>query len=50
MVLWVLHEAQKEFTGRSIPTATLYGRVLEHIDMSVDELQTILRRLGAQKH
>ena len=50
MVLWVLHEAQKEFTGLSIPTATLYGRVLEHIDMSVDELQTILRRLGAQKH
>ena len=50
MVLWVLHEAQKEFTGRSIPTATLYGRVVEHIDMSVDELQTILRRLGAQKH
>ena len=50
MVLWVLHEAQKEFPGRSVPTATLYGRVVEHIDMSVDELQTILRRLGAQKH
>ena len=49
MVLWVLHKAQKEFAGRSVPTATLYGRVVEHIDMSVDELQTILRRLGAQK-
>ena len=48
MVLWVLHKAQKEFAGRSIPTTTLYGRVVEHIDMSVDELQTILRRLGAQ--
>ncbi len=49
MVLWVLHKAQKEFAGRSVPTAALYGRVVEHIDMSVDELQTILRRLGAQK-
>jgi hypothetical protein len=49
-VLWVLHEAEKEFAGRSVPTATLYGRVVEHIDMSIDELQTILRRLGAQKH
>ncbi len=49
MVLWVLHKAQKEFAGRSVPTATLYGHVVEHIDMSVDELQAILRRLGVQK-
>ena len=49
-VLWVLREAEKEFAGRSVPTATLYGRVVEYIDMSIDELQTILRHLGAQKH
>lgn len=45
VVLWVLHETQKEMRGRNVPTAMLYGRVVEHIDMSVDELQRILQRL-----
>jgi hypothetical protein len=45
VVLWVLHEAQREFNGRNIATAMLYGRVVEYIDMSVDELQRILQRL-----
>jgi hypothetical protein len=48
VVLWVLHRAQEERGGRSVPTAMLYGRVVEHIDMSVDELQRILVRLGAR--
>jgi hypothetical protein len=32
-----------------VPTAQLYGRVVEHVDMSVDELQRILVRLGARR-
>ena len=47
VVLWVLSETQKELRGRSVPTAMLYGRVVEHLDMSPDELIAILQRLGA---
>ena len=45
VVLYVLHETQKELGGRNVPTAMLYGRVLERLDMSVEELQGILQRL-----
>lgn len=45
VVLWVLHKTQEELGGRNVPTAMLYGRVVEHVDMSVDELQAILQRL-----
>ncbi len=47
VVLWVLSELQKERGGRNVPTAMLYGRVVEHLDMSPDELNAILVRLGA---
>jgi hypothetical protein len=47
IVLSTLHELQREMDGRSVSTAMLYGRVLERIDLSVDELQAILERLGA---
>lgn len=47
IVLWQLSETQRELGGRSVPTAMLYGRVVEHLDMGVDELQRILQRLGA---
>lgn len=47
IVLWVLHQTQEELRGRNVPTAMLYGRVVEHIDMSVEELQRILARLAA---
>ncbi len=45
VILWCLHEAQKEFPGRNVPTATLYGRVVEHVDVSVPEFQRTLQRL-----
>lgn len=45
IVLWQIGEIQKERDGRSVPTTMLYGRVLEHVDLSVDELQKILQRL-----
>jgi hypothetical protein len=45
VILWQLSEAQKERGGRSVPTAMLYGRVVEHVDISVEELQRTLARL-----
>jgi hypothetical protein len=45
VVLYCIHQLQKERDGRNVPTAMLYGRVVEHVDMSEDELQGILQRL-----
>jgi len=45
VVLYCLHETQKEFPGRNVPTATLYGRVVEHIDISVPQFQKVMTRL-----
>ena len=44
IVLYCLDKTQKELGGRNVPTAMLYGRVLEYVDMSVDELQMILQK------
>lgn len=49
IVLWMLHEAQKEFPGRNVPTALLYGRVVEHINLSVPQFQNILARMVGVK-
>ena len=46
IVLTVLAEAERERGGRNVPTAMLYGRVLERIDISEAELQACLQRLG----
>lgn len=45
IVLHTLHETQRERGDRNVPTAMLYGRVVEKIDISVDELQRVLQRL-----
>jgi hypothetical protein len=45
IILWQLHEAQRELGGANVPTAMLYGRVVQHIDVSVDELQAAVQRL-----
>ena len=45
IVLWQLHETQREFPGRNVPTATLYGRVVEHANLSEREFLRILQRL-----
>ena len=47
IVLYCLDQAQKEMGGRNVPTAMLYGRVVEHINISEDELQRILQRLSS---
>lgn len=45
IILYCLHQAQNEMKGRNVPTIMLYGRVVEHIDISEEEFQTILSRL-----
>ena len=47
VVLYVLHEAQKERGGRNVPTAMLWGRVCEYFYISPGELTALLARLGA---
>jgi hypothetical protein len=46
VVLYCLNQLQKELSGRNAPTLMLYGRVVEHVNMSEDELQLILQRLS----
>lgn len=47
LVLYCLMQmqTQNEFKDRNVPTITLYGRVLEHIDMSQTEFQHILSKM-----
>ena len=33
IVLYCIHQVQKERDGRNVPTAMLYGRVVEYVDM-----------------
>ena len=49
VVLWVLHETQKERGGRNVPTPMLWGRVCEHFYISPEDLSLMLARLGARK-
>ena len=48
LILYVIHETQRELKGRNVPTAMLYGRVLEYVDMSEAELHDYLDRLGVK--
>ena len=45
IVLRCLSDLQQERGGRNVPTGMLYGSVVEHVDMSVEEMQSILVRL-----
>lgn len=49
IILYCLNEIQKERGDRNVPTAMLYGRVIEHLDISVDELQFLLQNLISNK-
>ena len=44
-ILYCLQQAQKELGNRNVPTIMLYGRVVELVDISREEFQTILSRL-----
>jgi hypothetical protein len=45
VVLYCLAECEKEKRGRMVSTAMLYGRVVEHVNVSVPEFQRVLQRL-----
>lgn len=47
IVLYCLNELQQELDGRNVPTVMLYGRVVEHVNLSEAELQAILQRLSS---
>jgi hypothetical protein len=49
VVLYVLHQTQKERGDRNVPTAMLWGRVCEHFDISPEDLSAMLARLGAMR-
>lgn len=49
IVIWQLGVLEKERNGRMVPTAQLYGRVVEYVDITERELSAILARLGARK-
>ncbi len=48
IILYVLHETQRELDGRNVPTVMLYGRVVEHVNISEAELHVYLDRLGVR--
>lgn len=48
VVLYELHRAQREFGDRHVPSALLYGRVVEHVNISVVEFQKVLQRLAGK--
>lgn len=45
VILVELRKAQAEREGRNVPTALLYGRVVEHIDVNQADFQRALERL-----
>jgi len=45
VVLWCLKDLRAERGGRHVPTGMLYGSVVEYVDMSIEEMQSILVRL-----
>ncbi len=44
-ILYCLQKAQEELGGRNVPTIMLYGRVVELVDISPEEFQTLLSRM-----
>ena len=45
IVLYCIDQIQKETGRKSVPTIMLYGRVVEHINISEQEFQQVLQRL-----
>ena len=45
IILYTLQRLEQERGGRSVPTAMLYGHVVEHINLSPHDFQELLARL-----
>ena len=50
VILWQLDLARRDLGRASVPTALLYGRVVEHVDVSVERFQAALARLVGHGH
>lgn len=50
IVLSVLHNTQRESGREFVPTVMLYGRVIEHVDLSEEEFQQVLQSLGVAEN
>ncbi len=50
VVLFVLRRAEADRKGRGVRAAMLYGRALEHVDMSIGEFMQIVERLSCTPH
>lgn len=48
IILTVLNDTRRELNGRDVPTVMLYGRVVEHVNISEQEFQMYLQRLGVR--
>jgi len=48
-ILTVLYELRKEYGERMIPSALVYGRVVEHIDISREEFESQIALLRNRK-
>ena len=46
IVLTCIDQLQKEREIRNLPTETLYGRVVEYVDISEEEFKNILQRIS----
>ncbi len=46
IVLYELHRARQETGREQVPTVMLYGRVVEHVNLSEQEFQQVLQSLG----
>ncbi len=49
VVLWQLRELELERPGRAVASAQLYGRVVQYVNLTPEELQVVLARLGARR-
>jgi hypothetical protein len=49
VVLYVLHQLQKERGDANVPTPLLWGRVCEYFYISPEALSEMLAQLGARK-
>ncbi|MBS2027032.1 MAG: hypothetical protein JST54_03925 [Deltaproteobacteria bacterium] len=48
VILWQMGLMQERNGGRNVPSAMLYGRVVEHVNVSVAEFQQALARLAGK--
>lgn len=49
IIIQCINKLEVELGGRNVPTALLYGRVIEYMDISIEEMQLVLQELIGNK-